>query len=254
MSIDSELSYEHQHFIAEYVNNIPHNATKAYQRVYGGSIEIAQSSGSKLLADERIAAEVRRWLDELEGKGMASAAEVLAEINRIAMADPRQLTDNWVGCCRHCYGEDHKYQYTPEELRKAIARYHFDLRKAKLPADPAALNFDYEGGIGFNKRKPPLEACTECNGDGETHQRFKDTRKLSPAAARIFAGVKRTKDGIEIKFRNQDKALEMLASHHRLIKQQESNDRSEMVIKVINSPDGDDAPASEPETDTGDVE
>ena len=41
----------------------------------------------------------------------------------------------------------------------------------------------------------------------------KDTRHLSEGARRLYAGIKVTKDGIEIKMRDQDAALVNIAKH-----------------------------------------
>jgi phage terminase small subunit len=40
-----------------------------------------------------------------------------------------------------------------------------------------------------------------------------DTRTLSPKAKLLYAGVKQTRDGFEIKMRDQDKAMENVAKH-----------------------------------------
>ena len=42
---------------------------------------------------------------------------------------------------------------------------------------------------------------------------LKDTRNLSPAAVALYAGVKQTKEGIEIKMHSKMDALEKLAKH-----------------------------------------
>jgi phage terminase small subunit len=49
------------------------------------------------------------------------------------------------------------------------------------------------------------------NGVGRTI--IADTRTLSPQARMLYAGVKQTKDGIEVKMHDQLKALEMAARH-----------------------------------------
>jgi phage terminase small subunit len=41
--------------------------------------------------------------------------------------------------------------------------------------------------------------------------RVADTRRVRGPARRLYAGVKKTKDGIEIKMRDQDKALDNIA-------------------------------------------
>jgi phage terminase small subunit len=62
--------------------------------------------------------------------------------------------------------------------------------------------------------KDPIDPnCPECHGDGVGHNVAADTRTLSPQARMLYAGVKQTKDGLEIKMHDQQKALENAARH-----------------------------------------
>lgn len=67
------------------------------------------------------------------------------------------------------------------------------------------------------KEKIPNGCCETCKGEGLRTPVVADTRYLSPAAARLYAGVKITKDGIEVKQRDQDGALMNLAKHLGLL-------------------------------------
>ena len=78
--------------------------------------------------------------------------------------------------------------------------------KGNAPSD-----FDQEGGIGFNPHMAPHENCPDCMGEGTIHTIVKDTRFLSPAAVALYAGIKQTKDGIEVKMHPKTDALEKLA-------------------------------------------
>lgn len=69
------------------------------------------------------------------------------------------------------------------------------------------------GGVGFSTRKDPNPDCPECDGNGESYEIFKDTRNLSPGAARLFEGVERTRNGLKINTRNREKALDLAAQH-----------------------------------------
>jgi phage terminase small subunit len=61
---------------------------------------------------------------------------------------------------------------------------------------------------------PPNADCSRCKGSGESRVTIADTRKLSGAAKRLYAGAKQAKDGsIEIKMRDQDKALDNLSKY-----------------------------------------
>lgn len=63
------------------------------------------------------------------------------------------------------------------------------------------------------KDLPPNPACTTCRGEGVSFVRVSDTSKLTGTARKLYAGAKQTKDGIEIKMRDQDGALRFLAEY-----------------------------------------
>ena len=127
------------------------------------------------------------------------------EIASIAMADARELVEIKTGCCRCCYGEGHKYQRTVGEMNRDREAW---VEKGKNPAE-----FDEAGGIGFNPLLQPHPECPVCGGDGMARTVLKDTRKLSPQAAALYAGAKQTKEGIEVKMHSKMDALEKLARH-----------------------------------------
>lgn len=55
---------------------------------------------------------------------------------------PREIVEVRVGCCRHCYGEGHKYQRTLSELNHD--------REKWLDEGKPLEEFDEQGGIGFD--------------------------------------------------------------------------------------------------------
>ena len=67
--------------------------------------------------------------------------------------------------------------------------------------------------VGEHAPVPNEITDARCDGFGQTRAAFKDTTKLSPAAQALFAGVKETQHGLEIKMNDQSKALELLARH-----------------------------------------
>lgn len=217
---DDSLNHNQLRFIAEFLAVLPRNATAAYQRVYGCSYEVANAASARLMADDRVKAEIARREEMLRADLELTAADVLREIFLVASADPRELTEYHVGACRFCHGEGHKYQRTPAEFQRDLDA-HTAQRKAdkERGPDPLGLDFDVKGGIGFNPYRDPAPDCPECFGKGEGYERFKDTRTLSPAAARLFEGVKRTRDGLEIKIRNREKSLDLAAQHLGLARQ-----------------------------------
>lgn len=92
-----------------------------------------------------------------------------------------------------------------------------DFERTKLAAqsrnEPLAAEFDPQGGTGYDPRKDPSMDCRECFGQGEEFVFPKDTRDLSPAAKLLYAGVKKTEKGFEIKMQSQQVALENVAKH-----------------------------------------
>lgn len=60
---------------------------------------------------------------------------------------------------------------------------------------------------------PPNADCKRCKGAGLSFVCVSDTSKLTGSARKLYAGAKQTKDGIEIKMRDQDGALRFLAEY-----------------------------------------
>ena len=135
----------------------------------------------------------------------------------IATADVRELVEYRRTCCRHCHGEGFGYQFTTQELakREADARLEWSKRESKKLDD--VFVFDRLGGDGYDKRRDPHPECAVCFGEGVEDLFIHDTRNLSPAAAALYAGVKRTKDGIEVKIEDRQAALVTMFKHLGLI-------------------------------------
>jgi phage terminase small subunit len=150
-----------------------------------------------------------------------SGDEALDMVKAVAEADPNALVEMRRGCCRFCHGQGGQYQFTREEQREAMekhekARDKYDLARAGTNLEPYPP-FDIKGGIGFNPNSKPNPECTECWGEGVVRTFIKDTRELSAAERRLFAGIKETQHGIELKVNSQDKARELMMRHHGLL-------------------------------------
>lgn len=153
------------------------------------------------------------------------ANEVLRHVLGVATVDPNEIMEVRRGCCRHCYGLEHRYQYTTQrELNRA--RSNFNL------TDEALVEEFEHGGVGFNAQLEPAPGCPHCGGEGSAYAHVKDTRHLSAAARSLYAGVKQTKDGIEVKLNSQDKSRELLMRHLGLLndKLEVSGDLGERII------------------------
>lgn len=64
----------------------------------------------------------------------------------------------------------------------------------------------------------PNPSCAKCGGHGKGHVVLTDTRRLSPAAAKLYAGVQLGREGIKVNMRDQDAALVNIARHLGMFK------------------------------------
>ena len=196
------ITARQQRFIDEYLRDPKRDASACALRA--GFAD--GSFGRRLLSDPRY-----RLVQEAVAAGIARASEraeidaafVLRQWADIATADPNDLVQYRRGCCRHCWGVDHAYQWTEAELAHESAK----LINAGKPRP------DAPGGTGFDVNREPNPACPECGGEGRGRMIVADTRRLSGAARRLYAGVKLGKDGLEVKMRDQDAALANIAKH-----------------------------------------
>lgn len=184
------------------------NAAYAYEKAYDASRMNPASvyvAAHRLLHHAKIAPIIEARLTELgevldEETGF-SAQAAWREFMALATANPDEVTGVRVGACRYCHGVAHQYQWTPAEFAEAT-------RKAEQTESPLP---DPAGGLDFDRTALPDPACPECSGEGQLRQVPVDTSKLSPGGRALFAGVKPTANGLEIKLRDRDKALENAA-------------------------------------------
>lgn len=200
-------------FIAEYLKDL--NGRQAAIRA-GYSPVSARVTACDLLAEPEVQAKLKAAMDARAERTGIEADAVIARFWAIATADARDLVELHRGCCRYCYGKDHRFQRTPREMEEARYQHALALRDAE---DPDAFpEFDEQGGIGYNPKNDPHPSCPECFGDGEERVVAKDTRDLPPAARVLFAGVKTTQHGLEIKTHDQLAALRDVGRHKGLFK------------------------------------
>ena len=201
------LTPKQQKFVDEYLIDL--NGTQAAIRAKYSPDTARQMAAENLskpyiqlaIAEARKAQQERTHID---------ADAVLRQAWDITFADERELVEIRVGCCRHCWGEGFKFQRSVAEFNKDRERFMLDQRMGKAPKED---EFDEKGGIGYDPLKPPHPGCTECRGDGYARDVVKDTRYLSPQAAALYAGVKRTKDGMQVLMHNKEAFAEKLWKH-----------------------------------------
>lgn len=166
--------------------------TKCYQWVSNGK------------AKPHIYAYVQQKRSEISVEAGVTAEMVLSRLWNIATADPNELMTHRRVCCRHCWGDDHQYQWVNRnEWAKAVA-----VAKDENRSPPTM-----EGGFDFDKTERPHPKCPHCKGEGYGDTIFKDTSNLSEAGKTLYAGVKKTKDGYEVKTHDQLAALTSVARH-----------------------------------------
>lgn len=221
-----------QRFVEAYLSN-GENITQAALAV-GFAKKSAASQGSRLLKS----AKVQQLLDSRRKAVLSSiqvdSTRVLQEVGYMATADARELVEYRVDNCRYCWGQDHRYQRTDGEFEHDQADHAARAEEGgkRAPKGP----FDPKGGPGFQRTKKPNPACPDCCGEGIGRAVFKDTRTLSPAAVALYAGVKETKDGLEIKTHSKDGALEKLMRHYGLFKDKlEVGADSDFVKAMLNA-------------------
>lgn len=218
-------------FVSEYL--IDFNLGRAAAAV-GLSPRTASEQGSLLLKRPHVLAEVHRQFTLNREKLQLQREDVMQMWFDLAYADPTELSPVMVACCRHCYGEDHEYQYTTIELRQEYLK-HREKHKNSKHAPPA---MDEKGGDGYDPRLPPFSIengmdhdCPECHGIGIQKALPFNPKKLSRAGKQLYNGIKIDKQGnVQIVFNDRLKALEKLEQHLGLLKPRRG-------VKVVNFDD-----------------
>ncbi|HEX7854457.1 MAG TPA: terminase small subunit [Sphingobium sp.] len=199
---DRPLTAKEAAFVEEYPVDL--NKTRAAIRA-GFSAKTANVKGCQLYNDPRIRAAIEASIAERMERTKITADMVLDRWWQIANADPNEVVSYRHLCCRYCFGKDHAYHWRDiREHDEAVAA----ARKRKAGTDPAN-----DGGFGFDATLPPHPKCPRCDGQGIERVHVADTRLLTGSAKLLYAGVKSGKDGLEVKLRDQEKALDNVARH-----------------------------------------
>jgi phage terminase small subunit len=208
-AIPGELSPRKLRFIQEYLIDL-NGKQAAIRSGYGANR--AEVTASELLADGKVSEAIKRAQDARAVESKITAKAVLDDLWMIAQADPREIVEHRRGCCRYCWGKGNRYQRTQAEMERDEESYVLATERDIEDGKPVR-DFDTKGGIGFNPKRLPNEDCPECFGDGVGETFVHDTRKLSKTAARLYAGMKQTKEGLEVKMHSQDDALVNVGRH-----------------------------------------
>jgi phage terminase small subunit len=202
-----KLTPKQEMFVKEYLVDL--NATQAAIRA-GYNKKTAKEIGAENLTKPNIKAEIDKAILKRSERTEIKADDVLRHWHDIATADPNELIHVRRICCRHCYGVGFQYQWRDtEEYEQAVER----IQNAQKDSEEPVQAPSDAGGYGYHKLREPNPQCPYCWGEGHMEVHAADTRTLSPKAKLLYAGVKQTRDGFEIKMRDQDKAMENVAKH-----------------------------------------
>ena len=156
----------------------------------------AYVNASRLLRNAKVSRYVRHLKDNRQKRHAANLDEIVHQLVSIVSADPNELSQHRRVNCRHCWGENHLYQWID------IGEHDAAAEKAAKDSKPAP---EY-GGIGFIDNAPPNPDCPKCGGEGNGSIFIADTRDLEGAARWLYAGVKETRFGIEVLTVSQEAA------------------------------------------------
>ena len=167
--------------------------------------------GHDLRHEPDVDAEIVRRQQEAAKASVKSVADVTNEFLRVAYADPGKIVQHRRLCCRMCWGEDHKYQWVDMAEYAEALRVWQEIeqvrRETKGPKKKPRPEPDDIGGYGFRFNRVPHPECPHCLGEGKPDVFIADTTKLSAEDRRLIERIKVTKEGVEIRFRNQQDAL-----------------------------------------------
>jgi phage terminase small subunit len=203
-----DLSAKVKLFCNEYL--IDMNGKQAAIRS-GYSEKTAEVQASRLLSNVKVQDYIAIRMKKREERTEITQDMVLARWWKIATADPRKLVAYHRCACRYCYGKDHVYQWIDEA--EFIKEYEAAASFAESNPDEPGDIPDNKGGYGFNPTVTPHANCPKCFGRGHGEVAAQDTRELDDQTALLYAGVKQTKEGLEIKMQDQGAALENVAKH-----------------------------------------
>jgi hypothetical protein len=245
------LTPQMKNFVEQYI--IDFNGKRAAIDA-GYSPKTAQEQGSRLLSYPIIEKAVAKAIEARNKRTHRTQDRVLNEVWHIAMSNANNLIQYRRTCCRYCYGEFNRYQRTAGEMERDEIEHEAAIIKADtegVKLTEKQRTFDRQGGIGFDPRKDPNPDCGECFGEGYGSAHIMDTRKLAPEDLAAYAGVKITKDGIQVLMHDKATHIDKLMRHMNLMdpKLTLKGDPENPLTMLIQQMQGSALPVAGPEPD-----
>jgi phage terminase small subunit len=194
-------------------------ATDAYREVFKPELSVSNvavwSMACRLKARTDVANRIGFLRAEALRHSQIEVVEMIHDLVDIIRADPNELMSARIVNCRHCHGEEHRYQWDGAEYAKACE----DVEKANVSiaakgGKPRELP-DLLGGFGWDAMADPHPMCPNCYGAGVMHTIIADTTKLSRQGAKLYKGLKIKGNGDrEVLMHDQMQARDQL---HRLV-------------------------------------
>lgn len=210
------LSPREARFVDRYI--VCFNGAQAYIEAgyVAKNANVARVGASQLLIRPNVRRHLAARIKAMIARDEEHQDSMMERLKLQAFGDARELTEHHKGSCRYCWGKFHRWQFTAGEWDQKITEHAEKQEKAAEAEKPMPKAPDPKGGTGYTWGREPNPECPECAGHGIGKTIIHDTRHLSPAAAALYAGVKEGKDGIEVKLRDQDKALDTLVKIAKL--------------------------------------
>lgn len=212
----------------------------AYPRSRNWKDETVWKKASELAANGKVQGRVKDLQAKACKESEITVEKVLQRYWDMATADANDIMQYRRECCRYCYGEGHEYQWKDaneffeaeasrqKEIDDAEEANRHKRGKSKHQRVPPPL--ENLGGYGFNPLLSPHAKCPKCNGEGSERVFFNDTRHLKGGARLLYAGVKKTKDGVEIITHDQKAALDRVASFLNMDKKTLAGDKENPLV------------------------
>lgn len=214
------LTPKQRRFVEEYLKDL--NATQAAIRAKY-SAKNADKIGPELLGKTRVAEAIEKAIAARSKRTQIKADDILREWHELSNVDVNELVEYRRDNCRHCWGENHSYQWTHGEFEKAQRD-----AEANGKPDPSC-----DGGFGFSFNREPNPECPECGGEGRGKIHVHDTRRLTGAARKLYAGVHQGKDGLKLLIDDRMKARENVGRHLGMFNDKRDDALKELAVEKM---------------------